>query len=96
MSEDTKIVLYQEWPGRRYGKYGTVDTTEPTKMISVFPATPEGLNEAISKTERPDAVLVKIAKNCDRAQRLIDIVEGKIKHGAFVSVFKPVNRMPRR
>lgn len=92
----TKIVLYQEWPGRRYDRYGMIDKAAPTRMISVFPATKQGLNEAIEHAERPDAILVKLNSDYDTSQRLIDVVDDKIKAKKFVKVFNPVNEMPER
>ena len=49
MNTDVKIALYQEWPARKHRKYGVDSYTEPTKVISLHPATKEGLDEAVAK-----------------------------------------------
>ncbi len=90
-----KIVLYQKWPARKQKKYGIEDLASPVKMLTVFPATAEGLEEAIDKAERKDALLVKIDDDVSKAERLIDIVEGKIKAKKGMPVFKPTTKMPR-
>ncbi len=94
-NEDAKIVLYQKWDGRKVNKHGIIDKGEPTKMLYVFPATPEGIEEAVTKAERPDAVLVRLNKDYDSSVKLIKSVEDKIRAGKGVTLFKPANRMPR-
>lgn len=95
MTNNVKIALYQEWPARKYSKYGTTGYTEPTKIISLHPATKEGLDEAVANAERSDAVLVKITKDYFDADKLIRVIQDKIRENKFVSVFKPANRLPR-
>ena len=90
-----KLVLYQKWPSRKLGKYSMQELSEPTKMLTVFPATTEGLDEAIEKAERKDALLVKIDDDVNKAKRLIDVVEDKIKAKKGMPVFKPTTKMPR-
>jgi len=90
-----KIVLYQKWPAKRQKKYGIEDLASPTKMLTVFPATAEGLDEAIEKAERKDAILVKIDDDVNKAKHLIDVVEDKIKAKKGMLVFKPTTKMPR-
>jgi len=93
--EGVKFVLYQKWARKKLTKYGVNELCDPTKMLTVFPGTPEGLNEAIEAAERPNAVLVKLGENYTQAIRLIEYVEAKIKAGKFVPLFKPTNRIPR-
>ena len=90
-----KMVLYQKWPAKRQKKYGIEDLACPTRMLTVFPATKEGLDEAIDKAERKDALLVKIDDDANGAERLINVVEDKIKRGKAILVFKPTTKMPR-
>lgn len=95
MSEEyPKFVLYQKWNRKRMSKYGTYDIGDPTKMLSVFPGSREGLDEAIVAAERPDAILVKLTEACHESERLIDYVEGMIKRKKFVRVFHPIYEMP--
>jgi len=95
MPNNVKIALYQEWPARRYSKYGTTGYTEPTKIISLHPATREGLDEAVIRAERSDAVLVKITKDYFDAGKLMRAIQDKIQAKKFVPVFKPANRLPK-
>jgi len=94
-NENVKLVLYQKWPGRRVNKHGVIDKGIPTKMLRVFPATSEGLEEAASYAERPDALLVRLNEDYDKSIQLITFVEDKIKAGKGVPLFKPANRIPR-
>ena len=95
MNTDIKIALYQEWPARKYRKYGVDSYTEPTKIISLHPATKEGLDEAVANAERADAVLVKITKEYFDADKLMKLIQDKIRAKKCVRVFKPANRLPR-
>ncbi len=95
MSNNVRIALYQEWPAREHKKYGVTAYTEPTKLISLHPATKEGLDEAVANAERADAVLVKLTKNYFDAGKLMRAIQDKIREKKFVPVFKPANRLPR-
>ena len=95
MANNVKIALYQEWPARKHRKYGVDSYTEPTKIISLHPATKEGLDEAVANAERSDAVLVKITKEYFDADKLMGLIQDKIRAKKCVRVFKPANRLPR-
>ena len=96
MPNNVKIALYQEWPGRKYGRYSTVAmTSEPTKTISLHPATKEGLDEAIANAERADAILVKLTRDYFDAESLMKAIKRRIAANKFVRVFKPANKLPR-
>lgn len=96
MHEETaKFVLYQKWsPRAQRDKYGMMFEAKPTKMITVFPATMEGLNEAIATAIRPDAILIKLPHDYDTSTPLIKYLEKRIKEKKFVKLFRPITKVP--
>ena len=93
-NEINQIALYQKWPSKTQGRFGICDTTEPTLAISIFPATNEGLEQAIGIATRADAKLVRITKLffCDK--QLQSHIERRIRDDKFVALFRPLKKVP--
>jgi hypothetical protein len=93
-NDEVKIALYQVWPGKKYRKYNVTDIAPSARTVAVFPATKEGLDQAVNAAERADAVLVKLEKNYFDSDKLFRVVTDKIRENKFVSVFKAVGKLP--
>ena len=92
--EVVKIALYQHWPGQKYRKYNVSEIADGTRQVSVFPATAEGLEQAIDLAERADAILVKLSKDYFNSEDLLHAIKEKIRERKFVPVFRPINKLP--
>ena len=89
-----KMALYEKWKGRKSDVYGRTDMVGPTVSISIFPADADGLEKAIKAAIKPDAVLVKMDREYNTPGHLKEYVEGMVKQGKSISIFKPIKRIP--
>jgi len=90
-----KMALYEKWSFPKLDKYGYTDLAQPTVSISVFDATPAGMEAAIAMARRPDAVLVRLERTFIRSELLKRYVEAKVKLGQSVKIFRPTMKLPR-
>jgi len=90
-----KMALYEKWTFPKLDKYGYTDLAQPTISISVFDATPAGMEAAIAMARRPDAVLVRLGHTFIKSGLLKSYVETKVKLGQCVKIFRPTMKIPR-
>ena len=94
--DEVQIALYQEWPGAKYKRYNVTQDGKPTKRVSIFPATKDGLDQAIKIAERHDAILVKLTQRYFTSADMFTALTEKIRRKEFVRVFQAVGRLPEK